>query len=88
MTNPPALLLKSALCILTIATTATAAERFFTPPDAALIMGAKDKVEVVTLPKGDGKANALPVESAQTMIDQARAQNPSAFLVIEASGLL
>ena len=88
MTKPPALLLKSALCILTIATTATAAERFFTPPDAALIMGAKDKVEIVTLPKGAGKANALPVESAQTMIDQARAENPSAFLVIEASGLL
>lgn len=49
MTQPATFLLKSALCILAIATTATAAERFFTPPDAPFIIGAKDKVERITL---------------------------------------
>lgn len=101
MTQPATFLLKSALCILAIATTATAAERFFTPPDAPFIIGAKDKVERITLTNSGGKPvsfldrlrgvvekNSVSMESAQALIDEARAKNPNALLVIEASAHL
>jgi hypothetical protein len=85
------LLLATLLC-LPVASV-HAAGGFFTPPDIDFIVAADEsvfKVELSASSKlGDMKnGNNLSVESAQKVIDDARAQNPDAVLLIESASRL
>jgi hypothetical protein len=96
MKKAPSCLLKSAICILSIAITANAAERFFTQPDAPFSISAREEVVKVELPlaaasewsfldrmMGKEVRKVVPAETAQAAIDAARAANPEALLEIE-----
>ena len=58
-----------------------AAEKFFTPPDAAFVLSPDEEIKQVAVPAG-------PVDEAQKVIDAARAASPEAFLIIDVQGTL
>jgi hypothetical protein len=61
--------------------TATATASYFTEPEAPFIMGSSETIQVVPLPAGS-------VESAQTIIDAARSNNPASVLLLQPAGKL
>lgn len=61
--------------------TAYGAGTFFTPSDASFIIRPNETTQVVSLPAGTA-------ESAQTLIDTARSNNPTAILLLRLTGNL
>ena len=57
------------------------ADSLFTPPEAPFVTTLNEELYRVILPAGT-------VESAQTLIDEARRARPGAHLILEASGPL
>jgi len=70
-----------AAVLLTTATPATSAEKFFTPPDVPFVVSPDEQIKRVSLAEGS-------VEKAQVLIDAARAEAPNAVLLIDAQGML
>jgi len=70
-----------ATALVTIVPCSFAAEKFFTPPDVPFVLRPDEQVKRVALPSGS-------VDEAQKVIDAARTEAPSAFLIIDAQGTL
>ena len=78
--------LRSSSILLTTALIATvqaasAAEKFFTPPDAAFVLSPDEQIKRVAVAAGS-------VDEAQKAIDAARVASPAAFLIIDVQGTL
>lgn len=71
-----------ALCVFSLCwSTAYGASTFFTPSDASFVIRPNEVTQVVSLPAGTA-------ESAQTLIDAARSNNPTAILLLRPTGNL
>jgi hypothetical protein len=70
-----------ATALVTIVPCSFAAEKFFTPSDVPFVLRPDEQVKRVALPSGS-------VDEAQKVIDAARTEAPSAFIIIDAQGTL
>ena len=84
--NKTSPLLSSCLLAITLSLlhgviTTPAAASYFTEPEAPFIISSSETIQVVPLPAGS-------VDSAQTIIDAARSNNPASVLLLQPAGKL